>query len=196
MKYKIAMIKAAIILLCGAHVGYLIFALFDGRLGANPVETLTHVTGEWGLRVLLLTLAITPLRRLFRWNSLVRFRRLLGMVSFVYVLAHVAIFLVFDHFFDMTAIIDDIVERPYITVGFLAFVGMLPLAITSLSILQRKMGKHWVSLHRMVYLVAILAVVHYWWLVKADVFLPAIYALILLLLLTVRMYFFKRKKRA
>ena len=194
--FNITLIKAALILLCGAHFSYLVIALLNNGLGANPVETLTHETGEWGLRLLLVTLAITPLRRMFGWNRLIRFRRLLGVISFVYVLAHISIFLVFDHFFDIASIIEDIFERPYITVGFIAFVGMLPLAITSLPALQRKMGKYWVPLHRTVYIVAILAVVHYWWLVKADVLLPALYALILLVFLLVRIYFsFYQKRR-
>lgn len=195
MKLNVTLVKAVLIALCCFHFMYLIFALLNQRLGENPIEALTHITGEWGLRLLIATLAITPLRRLFHWNSLARFRRLLGVCSFVYLLAHFLIFLVFDHFFDILSIVEDIVERPYITVGFLAFVGMLPLAITSLSALQRKMGKYWVQLHRLVYGIVVLAVLHYWWLVKADVLLPAIYAVIVLMLFAVRIYFFTKKKR-
>jgi len=191
---KIAIIKWLLILLCISHFVYLALGTVYGWLGANPVETLTHVTGEWGLRLLWISLAITPLRRLFRWNVLQNFRRLLGMCSFVYITAHLSIFLVFDHFFDWLSIIDDIVERPYITVGFVAYVLMVPLAMTSLNYWQKKMGKTWFTLHRTVYVVGVLAVVHYWWLVKADVLAPLVYAIILLMLLGVRVFFVCQKK--
>jgi sulfoxide reductase heme-binding subunit YedZ len=194
MKYSITAIKAVIILACVSHFMYLAMSVVNNTLGANPIEVLTHVTGEWGLRLLLITLAITPLRRLFGWNRLMRFRRLLGVCSFVYIFVHFAIFLVFDHLFDLSSIIDDIVERPYITVGFTAFVMMVPLAITSFSALQKRMGKYWIKLHQVVYVVAILAVVHYWWLVKADIFFPAIYAAIVFTLLAIRAYYFAHKK--
>jgi len=187
-------IKAVIILLCVLHTIYLVVATLGSGLGPNPVESLTHITGEWGLRLLLLTLAITPFKRLFHWGNLQRFRRLLGLCSFFYIVMHFMIYLVFDHFFDIIAIVEDIVEHPYIAVGFAAFVLMLPLAVTSISSIQRRMGRWWLRLHRCVYLVAILGVLHYWWLVKADVFVPLIYAAILLLLFLPRLYFFVRKK--
>jgi sulfoxide reductase heme-binding subunit YedZ len=194
MKNRITWLKALIVSACVAHFTYLIVAVFTDDLGPNPIESLTHVTGEWGLRLLLLTLAITPLRRLLHWNSLARFRRLLGLCSFVYICAHFAIFLVFDHFFDWLAIINDIFEHPYISVGFIAFILMLPLAITSVNSLQRKMGKSWLSLHKSVYLVGILAIIHYWWLVKADVLLPLVYGAILACLFLIRGYFFIKKR--
>ncbi len=194
MKIFIPWIKALVILACVLHFTYLFYAVFSERLGPNPIEVLTHTTGEWGLRLLLLTLAITPLRRLFRWNWLVSFRRLLGLCSFSYIVAHFAIFLVFDHFFDWLSMIEDIVERPYITVGFIAFVLMVPLAITSLSVLQRKMGKYWGRLHQLVYVVGLLAIVHYWWLVKADILPPLIYGTLLVLLLLVRVHYFSVKR--
>lgn len=191
---KTAIIKWLLVLLCISHFVYLALGTAYGWLGVNPVETLTHVTGEWGLRLLWISLAITPLRRLFRWNVLQKFRRLLGVCSFVYITAHLSIFLVFDHFFDWLSIIDDIVERPYITVGFVAYVLMVPLAMTSLNYWQKKMGKTWFTLHRTVYVVGVLAVVHYWWLVKADVLAPLVYAIILLMLLGVRVFFVWQKK--
>lgn len=180
---------------CALYIAYLVYGLFFGDLGPNPIETLTHLTGEWGLRLLLLTLAITPLRKLFHWNVLARFRRLLGLWSFVYIFLHLAIFLVFDHFFDWYGIVEDIIERPYITVGFVAFVLMVPLAVTSVSALQRKMGKSWLQLHRLVYLVGILGVVHYWWLVKADILVPLIYGIILAVLLLIRIGFSLKKSQ-
>lgn len=191
----VRLIKWLIIIACFGHMVYLTCGVFYDWLGANPVETLTHVTGEWGLRLLWLTLAITPLRRLFHLNSLGRFRRLLGVLSFVYISAHLGIYIVFDHFFDGWSIVDDVIERPYIAVGVAAYILMIPLAITSLNYWQKRLGKTWLLLHRMVYLIAILGVVHYWWLVKADVLEPAVYAVILLFLLGVRVWFLVRKKR-
>jgi sulfoxide reductase heme-binding subunit YedZ len=192
---KVSFFKWLLILLCVSHFVYLTLGTFYGWLGANPVETLTHVTGEWGLRLLWITLAVTPLRRLFHWNFLLRYRRILGVCSFVYISAHLSIFLVFDHFFDWLSIIDDIIERPYITVGFAAYVLMVPLAITSLNYWQKKMGKAWFTLHRSVYVVGGLAVIHYWWLVKADVLEPLVYAIILLALLGLRGFFSWQKKK-
>jgi sulfoxide reductase heme-binding subunit YedZ len=158
--------------------------------GANPVETLTHHTGLWGLRLLLLTLAVTPLRRLTGWNWLLRFRRMLGLFAFFYVCLHLGVYLVFDHFFDWQGIGADILKRPYITVGFLAFLLLIPLAVTSTnSMIRRLGGRRWQRLHRLVYVIGVLAVLHFAWLVKADLLQPAIYGLILAVLLGYRLAF-------
>jgi len=172
----------------------LIAGVFRGELGANPVETLTHETGQWGLRFLLITLSITPLRRLFRWNRLFSYRRMFGLFCFFYIFLHFLIYLVFDHYFDLRSIIEDIIERPYITVGFSGFVLLIPLAITSFNAIQRKMGRTWTKLHRLVYLIAILGVIHFWWLVKADILEPLIYGIILTLLLAIRFYYYRKRK--
>lgn len=177
-----------------SHLAYLVGGLFSWSLGPNPVEVITHQTGEWALRFLVASLMISPLRKLFHWSSLIRLRRLLGLWSFTYVLLHFLTLIVFDHFFSWQSILADIVERPYITVGFAAFVLMLPLAITSLKFFIKKLGKNWVRLHQLVYGVAVLAVIHYWWLVKADILEPLIYGLVLALLLGVRCYWFLQKK--
>ena len=159
----------------------------NDTLGANPIEAITHNTGEWALRILLLTLAISPARRIFRINSLIKFRRMLGLTSFIYVAAHFLIYIVLDQWFDFSAILEDIKERPYITVGFLAFILMIPLAITSTNAMQRRLQSAWVKLHKLVYVIAVLAILHFWWLVKADFLEPAIYAGILLILLAYRL---------
>src|SRR5512143_597815 len=126
-------------------------ALFWQGLGANPVETLTHHTGTWGLRFLLLTLAVTPLRRLLGWNWLLRYRRMLGLFAFFYALLHFTTYLMFDQFFDPAAIARDVLKRPYITVGFLAFVLLIPLAVTSTNKMIRRLGaRRWQRLHRLV----------------------------------------------
>lgn len=164
-------------------------ALFWLDWGANPVETLTHHTGRWTLRLLLLTLAVTPLRRLSGWNWLLRYRRMLGLFAFFYALLHFGVYLVFDHFFDLHAIAEDVVKRPYITVGLAALLLLLPLAATSTNGMIRRLGgRRWRRLHRLVYAIGLLAVLHYLWLVKADLEKPLIYAAILGVLLSYRLW--------
>ncbi len=156
------------------------------ELGANPIETVTHVTGEWALRFLLLSLAVTPLRRLFGWHSLVRLRRTAGLFAFGYATAHLATWVGLDHFFQWDAIAEDVFERPWVTVGTLAWLGMLPLAATSTRASIRRLGKRWVKLHRLVYISAGCAILHYLWLVKADLVPPLTHAAILVVLLALR----------
>jgi sulfoxide reductase heme-binding subunit YedZ len=166
-------------------------------LGANPAETILHVTGEWALRLLLLTLAITPLRRITMVGGLIRFRRLLGLFAFFYGVVHLGCYIAFDRFFVFTEITADIIKRPFITVGFAALVLMIPLAITSTrAAVMRLGGARWQDLHRLVYVVAILAVLHFWWLVKRDVTEPLIYAAILAVLLGYRIIARARKRSA
>lgn len=161
---------------------------WQGELGANPVETLSHRTGDWSLRLLLLTLAVTPARRLTGWNRLQQFRRMLGLFAFVYVSLHLAVYLIFDQFFDWTAIVADVVKRPYLTVGFAAFLLLIPLAITSTPAMIKRLGRNWQRLHRLVYLVAVLGVLHYAWLVKADLTEPLLYGAVLAVLLGYRLW--------
>ncbi|MDH5229899.1 MAG: sulfoxide reductase heme-binding subunit YedZ [Gammaproteobacteria bacterium] len=164
----------------------LVWMALQNQLGANPVEKLIHETGEWGLRFLLLTLAITPLRKKFSWNVLLKFRRMLGLFAFFYAFTHFAIYLSLEHFFDWQEILKDIAKRPYVTVGFVGIVILTVLAITSFNGIRRRLGKRWVVLHRSVYVAASCAVFHYLWLVKADILEPVIYAVIWLVLLAVR----------
>lgn len=172
-------------------------ALFWLEWGANPVETLTHHTGRWALRFLLMTLAITPLRRLSGWNGLQRYRRMLGLFAFFYALLHFGVYLVFDQFFDLRAIAEDVVKRPYITVGFAAFVLLIPLAVTSTNGMIRRLGgRRWRRLHRLVYAIGILGVLHYLWLVKADLEQPLIYAVILGALLGYRLWLYYQRRAA
>ena len=166
-----------------AWIGWL---AWQGELGANPVETLSHRTGDWSLRFLLLTLAITPARRLTGWNRLQQFRRMLGLFAFFYVSLHLAVYLIFDQFFDWSAIAADVVKRPYLTVGFAAFLLLIPLAITSTRGMMKRLGKNWQRLHRLVYLIAVLGVLHYAWLVKADLSEPLLYGGVLAMLLGYR----------
>jgi len=161
---------------------------FPDWLGANPAEFITRSTGDWTLRFLLCTLAVTPLRKLLSWHWLLRLRRMLGLYAFFYGVVHFSSFIAFDHVFDIAEILKDIVKRPFITVGFTALVLMLPLAITSTDAMVRRLGaKRWVALHRLVYAIAPLGVLHFWWMVKRDITEPAIYALILSALLGYRL---------
>lgn len=168
-----------------------------GRLGVNPIEEVLHETGIWALRWLVLSLAITPARRLTGWNGLIRFRRMVGLFAFFYAALHVAGYVVLDLFFDWTAILEDLAKRPYITAGFASFVTMLPLAVTSTAGWVRRLGgRAWQRLHRLAYASAVAAVVHYWWLVKADTSRPMRYAAILAVLLGVRAWWAWWHKRA
>lgn len=170
-------------------VGTLVFGVIADTLGANPVEAVTRGLGEWTLRLLWVTLAITPLRRLTGWNWLLRFRRMLGLYAFFYATLHLLSYVWADQFFDWPAIWHDIVKRPFITVGFASFLIMVPLASTSThGMIKRLGGRRWQSLHRWVYASAILGALHYWWLVKKDVTEPAIYAAILAVLLGARLF--------
>lgn len=165
-------------------------------LGANPAETILHFTGDWTLRFLLLSLAITPLRRITMIGGLIRFRRLLGLFAFFYAVVHLASYIAFDRYFVLNEIVADIIKRPFITVGFASLVLMVPLALTSTrGAVLRLGGARWQDLHRLVYVVAILGVLHFWWLVKRDITEPLIYAGILALLLGYRVIA-KAKKRS
>lgn len=189
----ISAVKLLISTACLLHIGYFVRALFCCSLWANPVEKLSHATGEWGLHLLLLSLLISPLRRHLKWNDLLKFRRFLGLWSFFYIFVHFFSFILFDHSFYLPSIIEDVIERPYIAVGFAGFVLLVPLAITSFKRLQKKLGKHWFTLHKLVYVIGILGVVHYWWLVKADIFWPMIYAIAVFILLADRLFVFTKK---
>ena len=157
-----------------------------GRLGANPVEEIQDRFGNWALRFILITLSVTPLRRLIGWNWLLRFRRMLGLFTFFYALMHFLAWFVLDQGMLMSAILEDLTERPFITLGFIAVVLLALLAATSFTAIRRRMGRRWQSLHNMVYLIGVLGVWHYWWQVKKDITEPLVYAVILVILLGVR----------
>ena len=157
-------------------------------LGVNPLEYLTHATGDWTMRFLLLTLAVTPLRKLLKLPALIQYRRMLGLFAFFYGVLHFTTYLWFDKAFAWSEILPDIRKRPFITAGFIAFVLMIPLAITSTAGWIRRLGgKNWQWLHRLIYLSAIAGVIHFWWLVKSDIREPAMYGGILAVLLLYRL---------
>lgn len=158
-----------------------------GGLGANPIEFITHSTGTWTLVGLLVTLSVTPLRRLTGRADLIRYRRMLGLFAFFYAILHFVTYLWLDQFFDFASIAKDIVKRPFITVGFAAFVLLIPLAVTSTRVMMRHLGRRWQPLHRLVYLIALLGVIHYVWLVKKDLTQPLMFGAVLVLLLAMRL---------
>ena len=184
---RIAAIKAALFLLCLLPLARLIVGAVQDDLGANPIEFIARSLGTWTLNFLLITLTVTPLRHLTGAHWLLRLRRMLGLYVFFYAALHLATYLWLDQFFDWAAIARDIVKRPFITAGFAAFVLLVPLAATSNNAMVKKLGgRRWTQLHRSVYAIAIIGVIHYWWLVKKDITQPLLYAVLLGLLLGFR----------
>ena len=171
-----------------------VFGVAGLTLGANPVEELIDRNGQWGLRFLLITLAVTPLRRITGVHWLVRFRRMLGLFAFFYLTLHFVSYAVIDQRLAVGPILEDIMERPFITLGMLGLLLLIPLAVTSTNAMMRRLGRRWQSLHRLVYLIAILGVWHYWWQVKQDIREPLIYASVLAVLLGYRIWFVGRRE--
>jgi sulfoxide reductase heme-binding subunit YedZ len=180
--------KVTVFALCLVPALLLVWKGFTGGLGANPIEYITHATGDWILRFLCITLSVTPLRKILGLPELIRFRRMLGLFAFFYACLHFLIWFVLDKFFDWGEIAKDVVKRPFITAGFTAFVLLIPLAVTSTKGWIRRMGgKRWQMLHRLIYVSGIAGVVHYYWLVKSDIRLPVMYGLIIAVLLAYRL---------
>ena len=188
------LVKPVFFLLCLIPFALLLYQALTDNLGVNPVETLTHETGEWALRFLLFTLCITPLRRLTHVNWLVKLRRMLGLFAFFYAVLHFITYVWLDQFFDWQEILIDIPKRPFITIGFVALILLLPLAITSTSAMQKRLKKRWLILHKLVYVIPMLVVVHFIWSLKADYSEPLIYTCIFLVLMLSRAVYDRRKR--
>ena len=169
-----------------AALAWLILRFLTDDLGANPIEEVTHRTGDWSLRILLAALAVTPIRRITGWNQVIQVRRLVGLFAFFWVCLHFLTYLVLDQFFGWSYIVEDVIERPYITAGFTAFLLLIPLAVTSTRGWIRRLGKRWARLHKLVYVVGLLGVIHYLWITRADDRAPVVYGTILLVLLAFR----------
>jgi sulfoxide reductase heme-binding subunit YedZ len=197
---KLRLTKIAIFLAALIPLERLAWKALHGGLGANPIEVITHSTGDWTLRLVLVTLAVTPLRRLTGQYWLIGIRRMVGLFAFFYGVLHFTTYIWLDKFFDVHEMLKDIAKRPFITVGFSAFVLMIPLAATSTTWSIRRLGgKNWQRLHRLIYLTGILGVIHYIWLVKADKRKPLEYGAVLFVLLLYRLgvwLYEKRKKLA
>jgi sulfoxide reductase heme-binding subunit YedZ len=188
---QLQLLKLVVFVLAALPFLRLVYAVVQDNLGANPLEFITRNTGDWTLYFLCITLAVTPLRKLLSWHWLIRLRRMLGLYSFFYASLHFLTFLWFDHFFEISDMWRDIIKRPFITVGFIAFILLLPLAITSNNAMIRRLGgKQWQLLHRLIYLIVPLGVLHYFWMKAGKNLLlqPLIFAVIVGGLLGVRLY--------
>ena len=172
----------------------LVYWLFTGDLTANPIDFITDTTGTTALVFLVLTLTITPLRRLTGWNEVIKLRRMVGLFAFFYACLHVSTWVVLDWFFDFESMVEDVVKRPFITMGMTTFVLLLPLALTSTAGMIRRLGKRWAQLHRLVYLAAITATIHFWWVVKADFREPRWFALAVTVVLAFRAWWVWRPR--
>lgn len=180
-------LKPALFLLALIPAGVMVFDALTGRLAAEPIKDLTHRTGTWTIACLTATLAVTPLRRLTGWNWLISLRRMLGLFAFFYASSHFLVYLVLDQFFDWHTIVKDIAKRPYITVGFTGLVLMSSLAVTSTKKMVRRLGRRWVRLHALIYVIALAGIVHFTWSQKADILRPTIFGIIIATLLALRL---------
>lgn len=195
---QFAIIKGLLFVAALLPFARLVLFTFTDRLGANPIEFITRNTGSWTLYFLCMTLAVTPLRRFTKWNWLIKLRRMLGLFAFFYVCLHFTTFLWFDHFFDLAEMWKDVLKRPFITVGFAAFVLLIPLAVTSTNGMVRRLGAaRWKWLHRLIYLIAPLGILHFWWMKagKNDFQQPILFGCVVAILLLLRL-FWAWKKRA
>jgi sulfoxide reductase heme-binding subunit YedZ len=188
---QLAWLKRLLFVLALLPLALILVDGFGGRLGANPIETITRASGDWTLYFLCLTLAVTPLRRLTGQQWLLKLRRMLGLLSFFYASLHFLCFIWFDHFFDLTEMLKDVVKRPFITVGFIAFLLLVPLALTSSDAMVRRLGRRWIWLHRLIYVIATLAILHFWWMRagKNNFAEPLLFGVIVALLLGMRIVF-------
>jgi sulfoxide reductase heme-binding subunit YedZ len=191
---KIAMLKRVLFAGALGPAAWLVYAAFTDNLTANPIDYITDWTGLTALSLLLITLTVTPLRRLTGWNELIRVRRMLGLFAFFYACLHLFTWIVIDLFFDFALAIEDIVERPFITIGMATFLMLLALAVTSTAAMIRRMGRRWQQLHRLAYVAAATAVIHFWWVVKADFRDPRLFALALSVLLGFRAWWMLRTR--
>ncbi len=193
--WSIAGIKILIFILALLPFDLLFYNAVNNNLGANPIETLTRTTGDWTYRFLLITLCMTPLRRITGWSAWLRVRRMLGLFAFFYGCLHFSMY-VLDQYLNVETIIEDILKRPYITVGFTAFIMLWPLAITSNRYMMRRLGRRWQQLHKLVYVTAVLGLLHYLWLIKSDYAEAVVYLVVLSSLFAYRLWWRRYRQPA
>jgi sulfoxide reductase heme-binding subunit YedZ len=191
---RITVVKAVVAAAALYPAAALLYGYFTNDLSANPIDYITDHTGDAAIACLVTTLAVTPLRRLTGWNELIRLRRMLGLFAFFYASLHLLTWVVIDQFFDVQTMVEDIFERPFITIGMTTFLLLLPLAITSTSGMIRRLGRRWQQLHRLGYVAALTAVIHFWWGVKADIREPRLWALALRALFAFRLWWMFRTR--
>ena len=180
--------RAAVFAVALVPFARLVLGFLTDDLTANPIEFITRQTGYWALVLLVASLAVTPIRRLTGWNDIIKLRRLIGLLAFFYATLHLVTWIVLDKFFDLDIMIEDVVKRRFITIGMLTWVILVPLALTSTKNSIRSLGRRWQTLHRLAYVAGITGVIHFWWLVKADVFEPQMFAAVLAVLFGVRIW--------
>ena len=196
MPKPITILRVAIFIAALVPAALLVWGFYTNDLTANPGDYITDQTGTWILGTLFASLCVTPLRKLTGWNELVKLRRMLGLFAFFYAVLHMLTWVVFVHYFEVSFMVEDVFKRPFITVGMTVFVILFSLAITSNRWSMRKLGRKWGTLHRLVYAAAIGGVIHFWWLVKADITLPRRWAVALTVLLGVRAWWWYQKRSA
>ena len=194
MPKPITILRVALFLAALTPAALLVWGFYTNDLTANPGDYITDQTGTWILGTLFASLCVSPLRKLTGWNDLIKLRRMLGLFAFFYAVLHMLTWVVFIHYFEVSFMVEDVVKRPFITIGMAVFVFLLLLAITSNRFSIRKLGRKWASLHRLVYLAAIGGVIHFWWLVKADITLPRRWAVALAVLLGMRVWWWYQKR--
>ncbi len=190
------LLKPLVFLLALVPAGYLGYRTYANDLGVNPAETLQLETGEWALKFLIITLAVTPVRRLTGWNRVIQFRRMLGLFAFFYACVHFLTYIVLDKYFAFGEMMADVIKRPFITAGFVAFVAMVPLAVTSTKGWIRRLGRRWQVLHRLIYVSGVAAAVHFVWKVKVAIGEPVYYAVVIAALLGFRLVWQLRSARS
>ena len=190
----IVLLRRAVFVLALVPAAMLAYDAYTGNLTANPVDYITDQTGDWTITFLMISLGVTPLRRLTGWNDIIKLRRMLGLFAFFYASLHLLTWIVLVSFFDVPTMIEDIYKRPFITIGMATFLILLALAVTSNRAAIRRLGRRWQQLHRLVYLAAIGAVIHFWWLVKADITKPRRWAVTLAVLLGFRLWWMLRTR--
>lgn len=184
----ITLLKGALFAAACLPAAALVHGFYTSDLTANPGDYITDQTGSWALALLVISLTVTPLRRITKWNDLIRLRRMLGLFAFFYATLHMLTWVVLFHYFDTSFMIEDVVERPFITIGMATFLILFVLAITSNRFAIRRLGRRWQTLHRLVYVAAIFAIIHFWWLVKADITEPRRWAFAVGALLSFRLW--------
>ena len=196
MPKPITILRVAIFIAALVPAALLVWGFYTNDLTANPGDYITDQTGTWILGTLFASLCVTPLRKLTGWNDLIKLRRMLGLFAFFYAVLHMLTWVVFVHYFEVSFMVEDVFKRPFITVGMTVFVILFSLAITSNRWSMRKLGRKWGTLHRLVYAAAIGGVIHFWWLVKADITLPRRWAAALAVLLGIRVWWWYQKRSA
>ena len=193
--YQIKILKCAVFCLSILPLVYMLTGFMTDSLGANPVEDMMQLSGLTALSFILLTLTVTPLSQILKYLSLIRIRRMLGLFSYLYACTHFLIYVVLEQWFDWVLIVEDIKERPFITIGVINLILLTPLALTSTNAMRARLQTLWLKLHKLIYLISILAIIHYWWSAKADLLMPMMSAFILALLLAYRLFRYSQMRK-